>query len=684
MKNSPRIGELAGVGPKSAPLFAALGIATASDLLEYLPFRYDDLRFPTKSSALGTYPGEENAVGRVTHVKERRVRGLEIVEVRLRDEAGEFIAKWIGRNRYVVGRFKEGMRLFVRGRVERTLAGPAINVSHYAQLGPDESYRGEMVPIYRASKDLTTRKIASVVEKNLPALLELAGDDPVPPAIAKARGFAPLREAYAHVHLPRDPEQAQAARERFIFGEFLVLASAAALRRMQREGEHDASALQIPPALLAEFEGALPFPPTGAQRRVIEEIWRDMSRDIPMNRLLQGDVGSGKTLVAAAAIVLAARNGVQSALMAPTEILATQHAQKLAPLLVPFGITLEAVFGSQSARSRAGALDRLASGEAAVAVGTHALLTEGVDFARLGLAIIDEQHRFGVEQRARLRAKGGSPHTLHMTATPIPRTLAQSVYADLDLSIIDELPPGRTPIETFAVRTSRLDEVYAFVEANLARGYQAYIVAPAIDEESELTSVVAEAERLKAEIFADRRVGLLHGRLSGREKDEVMGRFARGELDVLVATTVIEVGVDVPNASVMVVLDAHRYGLAQLHQLRGRVGRGAAKSFCVLVYPDDTGETQRLGILTESNDGFRIAEEDLHLRGAGEFAGTQQSGAADLWIADLVRDIDVYAQAKAAAEQILARDPRLERPEHAGLRAQLASGRSTMALVLSS
>lgn len=684
MHGSPRIGDLAGVGPKSAPLFAALGIETARDLLEYLPFRYDDLRFAAKSVALGSTGGEENAVGNVVAVKERRVRGLEIVEVRLRDAAGDFTAKWIGRNRYVFGRFKEGMRLFVRGRSERTLAGPAMNVTHYELLGPGEEYRGEMVPIYRASKDLTTRKIAAVVEKNLPKLLALAGDDPIPPALARERGFAPLREAYAHVHAPRDPEQAQAARRRFIFGEFLVLASAAAIRRMQREGEHDAAALQIPPALLNEFERALSFPPTGAQRRVIEEIWRDMTRDIPMNRLLQGDVGSGKTLVAAAAIVLAARNGVQSALMAPTEILAAQHAAKLAPLLLPFGIALEAVFGSQSARSRAGALDRLASGEAAVAVGTHALLTENVDFARLGLTIIDEQHRFGVEQRARLRAKGASPHTLHMTATPIPRTLAQSVYADLDLSIIDELPPGRTPVETFAVRTSRLDDVYAFVDAIVARGHQAYIVAPAIDEESELTSVVAEEEKLKAGAFAHRRLDLLHGRLPGREKDEVMGRFARGEIDVLVATTVIEVGVDVPNASVMVVLDAQRYGLAQLHQLRGRVGRGAAKSFCVLVYPDDTGETERLGILTESTDGFRIAEEDLRIRGAGEFAGTQQSGAADLWIADLVRDIDVYAQARAAAERIVAQDPRLERPEHAGLRAQLASGRSTMALVLSS
>lgn len=679
-----KIGELAGVGPKSAPLFRALGIETSRDLLDYLPFRYEDLRFPTPSNALGSSGGEENAVGIVGAVKERRVRGLEIVEVRLRDDAGEFTAKWIGRNRYVVGRFKEGMRLFVRGRVEKTLAGAVVNVTHYAMLHDGETYRGEMVPVYRASKDLTTRKIAAVVEKNLPRLLEEAGDDPLPPQLRQERSYPPLRDAYRAVHAPRTPEEAQRARERFIYGEFLIIAAGAHLRRAQREHEHDAQALDIPPDLLASFESSLPFPLTGAQRRSIGEIWADMSRDIPMNRLLQGDVGSGKTLVAAAAVLLAARNRVQSALMAPTEILAAQHASKLAPLLMPFGITVEAVFGSQGARARKNAVDRLASGEALLAVGTHALLTQGVDFARLGLVIIDEQHRFGVEQRARLRAKGAAPHTLHMTATPIPRTLAQSVYADLDASTIDELPPGRTPIETFAIRTSRLEEVYAFVEANVEHGHQAYIVAPAIDEESELTSVVTEAERLKKDVFPNRRLGLLHGRMTPREKDDVMGRFSRGEVDVLVATTVVEVGVDVPNASVMVILDAHRYGLAQLHQLRGRVGRGAAKSFCLLVYPDDGAQTERLGILTESTDGFRIAEEDLRLRGAGEFAGTAQSGAADLWIADLVRDIDIYRAAKADAERIIAADPALEQPEHQGLREALERAPSTRALVLSS
>ncbi|MGC2243942.1 MAG: ATP-dependent DNA helicase RecG, partial [Candidatus Aquilonibacter sp.] len=629
--------------------FRELGIETSRDLLDYLPFRYEDLRYPTPSTALGTTGGEENAVGTVTAVKERRVRGLEIVEARLSDDAGEFTAKWIGRNRYVYGRFKEGMRLFVRGRVERTLAGAVINVGQYALLRDGDVYHGEMVPVYRASKDLTTRKIASVVHKNLARLLDEAGADPLPDEVRAKAAYPDLRDAYRAVHAPQTPDEAQRARERFIFAEFLVLAAGAQLRRTERERSHDASALTIPHDLFEQFERSLEFAPTNAQRRAIGEIWDDMTRDVPMNRLLQGDVGSGKTLVAAAAIVLAARNGMQSALMAPTEILAAQHASKLAPLLLPFGITVEAVFGSQAARARNAAEGRIASGEALLAVGTHALLTGRVDFKRLGLAIIDEQHRFGVEQRARLRAKGVAPHTLHMTATPIPRTLAQSVYADLDLSIIDELPPGRTPIETFAIRTSRLERAYEFVEANVARGHQAYIVAPAIDEESELTSVVAEAERLKSDVFPQRRIGLLHGRLYSREKDEVMGRFVRGEIDILLATTVVEVGVDVANASVMIVLDAHRYGLAQLHQLRGRVGRGAAKSFCLLVYPDDAGETERLGILTGSTDGFAIAEEDLRLRGAGEFAGTVQSGAADLWIADLVRDIDIYRAAKEQA-----------------------------------
>ena len=680
------IEDLAGIGAKTAPLFRDLGIGTARALLEHLPFRYEDLRFPTPASQLGASAGDENAVGRVIGVKERRVRDLEIVEARLQDDSGgTFTAKWIGRRRFVYGRFHEGMRLFVRGKVERTLAGPVLSVVQYSTLAAGESYRGDVVPIYPASKDLASRKIATVVKKNLHQLLNLTGDDPLPRAIARERAYPNLREAYRSVHAPEDPAEANQARERFVFTEFLALATAAQLRRAERERDRAAHALRVPPGLLEEFEAALPFALTGAQKTSIAEIWDDMTRAVPMNRLLQGDVGSGKTLVAAAAVVLAARNGVQSALMAPTEILASQHAAKLAPLLLPFGVTLEAVFGSQGARSRSAALQKLISGEASVAVGTHALLTEGVDFDRMGLAIIDEQHRFGVEQRARLRAKGSSPHTLHMTATPIPRTLAQSIYADLDISVIDELPPGRTPIETFAVRASRKERVYAFVRENVAQGRQAYVVAPAIEEgESDLTSAVSEYEHLEGKVFADLRLGLLHGRMPPREKDAVMARFNAGELDVLVSTTVVEVGVDVANASVMVVLDAQRYGLAQLHQLRGRVGRGAARSYCVLVYPDDAEETDRLGILTRSTDGFEIAEEDLKLRGPGQFAGTAQSGAAQLQLADLVRDIDVYRQAKAAAERLVAADPALASADNAGLRALLARQPNAAALLVSS
>jgi ATP-dependent DNA helicase RecG len=680
------IGSLRGVGAKTAPLFVELGIETAADLLDYFPFRYDDLRYPVPARELGNAGGEENAVGTIDALKERRIRDLEIVEASMHDDEGAaFAAKWIGRRRFVYGRLHEGMRLYVRGRVERNLAHPVVNVAQYAILGADETYRGELVPVYRASKRLASRKIAGVVRDNFATLLAEAAEDAIPPAIARTRSYPSLEDAYRAIHRPADPQQASNARDRFVFAEFLALATGAQLRRLRRERETDARQLHVDPGLLAEFEAALPFAMTGAQRRVVSEVWRDMARNVPMNRMLQGDVGSGKTLVAAAAVVLAARNGLQSALMAPTELLASQHAAKLAPMLLPLRVGVEAIIGGQSQRARNGAIDRLASGEAALAVGTHALLTESVEFDRLGLVVIDEQHRFGVEQRARLRAKGGAPHTLHMTATPIPRTLAQSIYADLDVSTIDELPPGRTPIETFAVRSSRKERVYEFVAENVRRGRQAYVVTPAIEEgDSGLTGAVEEFERMQRGPMKGLRLGLLHGRMPQREKDDSMARFARGEIDVLVATTVVEVGIDVANATVMVVLDAHRYGLAQLHQLRGRVGRGAIESYCVLAYDDEAGERDRLGILTRTTDGFVIAEEDLRLRGPGEFAGTVQSGSDGLRFADLARDVGVYAEAKSEAETIVRDDERLVRPENAGLRWALERQPSTRSLLLSS
>jgi len=639
-------------------------------LLTDLPRAYKDWRTPQPIASLAARAlqgeGDEAvAVGTIEHVSERAGK-YPLVTVRLRDASGAIAAKWFGRRHLLGGKFSVGERLFVTGRVALRGLLAELSVTNHRVLRDGEPYVGEIVPVYAASKDLTSRQIRTLIQKNIGALIARR-PDALPPELIAKYGFPAHAQAWREVHAPSDPARVDAARRRIIFEEFFGIALAAALKRSRRANAGGATPLRVPlDALWRDFTAQLPFAPTGAQQRAIETVWRDMARVAPMNRLLQGDVGSGKTLVAAAAVVLAHAGGVQSALMAPTEILAAQHAQKLAPLLLPFGIAVEAVFGSLGARDRRTAAERIRSGAASLAVGTHALLTESVEFARLGLVIIDEQHRFGVEQRARLRAKSAAPHTLYMTATPIPRTLAQTKYADLDLTILDELPPGRTPVETFVLRESRKAHAYEFVRKNVALGRQAYIVAPAIDTtESALTSAIAEAEHVKRDVFGELRVGVLHGKLPPREKDAVMDRFKRGETDVLVATTVVEVGVDVPNASVMVILDAHRYGLAQLHQLRGRVGRGVAESYCLLIAPDDAGAVERLEILAATSDGFKIAEEDLRLRREGEFAGTAQAGSAAGTIGNIVADFEVYMHAKAEADAIVARDPDLH--EHAPL-----------------
>jgi ATP-dependent DNA helicase RecG len=670
---------LPGIGPATAAKFAELGIETPEQLLAYLPRAYRDWRVPQPIATLAD--GEAIAVGRIVRVRERPGR-FPLVTVDLADESGTIAAKWFGR-KHLFGRFTAGERLFVSGRVTRTGLLPEMNVTAHRELRADEPYVGEIVPVYGASKELASRTIRATVAKNLDRLIGDRGES-LPPALVQAFGFPSPREAWSGVHAPHDMSDVENGRRRIVFEEFFGIALAAALKRARREAAGGATPALPPADWYERFVAQLPFAPTGAQTRVIAQIAHDMARNAPMNRLLQGDVGSGKTLVAAAAIVLANHAGVQSALMAPTEILAAQHAQKLAPLLMPFGIAVEAVFGSMGARERRTAHERLASGEAALAVGTHALLTETVDFARLGLVIIDEQHRFGVAQRARLREKGGSPpHTLYMTATPIPRTLAQTKYADLDVSIIDELPPGRTPIETFVVRASRTGHVYDFVRKNVEMGRQAYIVAPAIEAgESALTSAVETAEELQSDVFDDLRVDVLHGRMPAKEKDAVMDGFKRGEVDVLVATTVVEVGVDVPNASVMVILDANRFGLAQLHQLRGRVGRGAAHSFCILVAPDDAPDSARLDILAETTDGFAIAEADLQLRRSGELAGTAQAGGGEGTIGDLINDFALYMRAKEAADAIVTRDPEFREPEHRTLPALIDEVAAARALLV--
>jgi ATP-dependent DNA helicase RecG len=646
-------------------------------LLAHLPRAYRDWRVPQAIATLSE--GEAIAVGRIVSVKERPGR-FPLVTVNLADETGTIAAKFFGR-RHLFGRFASGDRLFVSGRVTRAGLLPEINVTAHRELRGDEPYVGEIVPVYGATKDLPSRTIRTTIAKNLERLVG-ARVDALPPVLVRQHDFPPLREAWFGVHAPRTPEDVERGRGRIVFEEFFGIALAAALKRARREAAGGATPVEPPSEWYERFVAELPFAPTGAQTRVIGQIARDMGRTAPMNRLLQGDVGSGKTLVAAAAVVLAHLGGLQSALMAPTEILAAQHSQKLAPLLLPFGIAVEAVFGSQGVRERRLARERLASGAASLAVGTHALLTENVEFARLGLVIIDEQHRFGVEQRALLRAKSIAPHTLYMTATPIPRTLAQTKYADLDVSIIDELPPGRTPVATFVIRESRKDRVYEFVRKNVEQGQQAYVVVPAIEVgETALSSAIAEAEHIQRDVLPDLRVGLLHGRMPPREKEAVMARFKAGEIDVLVSTTVIEVGVDVPNASVMVVLDAERFGLATLHQLRGRVGRGAAASTCVLVSSNDAEALARLDILEKTNDGFEVAEQDLQLRKAGVLAGTTQAGAGDT-IGNIIDDFKLYMEAKGSAEAIVSEDPELAAPEHLPLRALIDDVAAARALLV--
>jgi ATP-dependent DNA helicase RecG len=674
-------------------------VRTPGELAATYPRDYKDWRSPTPISEIlrttlarardsaGAESSEEIAVGRIVRVSEIRSR-VPVVWAEIEDDTGRLKVTWFGR-RGLAGKLVIGERIFVHGRAalkrSRGSMGVELNVLNHKVLAAGEPYRGSMVPVYPATKELPSRTIAATIERNLEALASYV-HDVLPEPVLSAHGYEPLGSAWRTAHKPESPEAAAAARERLIFEEFFGIALGAAIKRAERLESGGAVPLHAANDLLARFEGSLVFSLTGAQRRVIAEIWHDMAGSAPMNRLVQGDVGSGKTIVAAAAIVLAAASGVQSAMMAPTEILASQHAQKLAPLLLPFGIRVDALFGSMGARARGATRDRLASGECDLVVGTHALIEDEVAFRELGLAIIDEQHRFGVAQRAKLRGKSRAPHTLHMTATPIPRTLAQTKFADLDLSTIDELPPGRTPVETFVLRETRKLRAYEFVRKNVARGRQAYVVAPAIDEslsESALTSALAELEVLRTSVFSDLRVELLHGRMPPREKEAVMTRFARGEADVLLATTVVEVGVDVANASVMVILDAHRYGLAQLHQLRGRVGRGAARSFCLLIAPDDRAGVERLEILLRTTDGFAIAEEDMRLRGEGEFAGTAQAGGGAL-LGNVVSDFALYVKAKRDADAIARADPHLERPEHLALRAFLRDDAPSRAALLSS
>lgn len=672
--------QVPGIGARIAAQLAGLGLLVVRDLLQHYPRDYLDYANLLRIAELE--PGATaTVVARIRHshaFASPRNPNLSILDLQLQDGTARLRV-----SRFMAGRrfsspawlkqqqrqFPAGATVAVSGLVRDTPYGPAFRDPLIEVLdGPSAPVRseqiGRIVPVYALTEGLSADRL----RRCLTTVLPLVGHWPDPLAAEERREFAllPLPEARSGIHQPHSQEHLQACRRRLVFDELLLLQLSLGLRR-QALCRRSAPLLQLPPDgddLVAGLLALLPFPFTAAQTRVLAEIRADMAREQPMARLLQGDVGSGKTVVALAALLGAVQAGCQGALMAPTEVLAEQHLQRLAAWLPQLHVSFDLLTGSTPARRRRQMLHDLINGQLQLLVGTHALLEDPVQFARLGLVVVDEQHRFGVRQRNRLLAKGLQPHLLTMTATPIPRTLALSVHGDLDVSQIDELPPGRTPVRTTLLSGAERERAWALIREQVQLGQRAYVVLPLVEESEklDLRSAVEVHRHLAAEVFTDLRVGLLHGRLSSEEKQAVIGAFTRGDCQVLVSTTVVEVGVDVPEASVMVVDHAERFGLSQLHQLRGRVGRGAAASHCLLLQEGGGAVArQRLDVLVRSNDGFEIAEMDLRLRGPGQVLGTRQSGLPDLALASLSDDGEVMEQARTLAWRLLDQDPTLAR-----------------------
>lgn len=666
---------LKGVGDKRAQILAKLELYTLQDLLYHLPRRYEDRSHFRRIAH--ARPGEAATfAGRIVTVDNLSPRkGLTLTKAFLDDGSGALELVWYNQP-YLKDRLLKlrNRRIVVYGVVKDTGWGLQIETPEWEDLEENDSMDGllhtnRIVPIYPLTEGIGQKQMRQILW-NAAQYADLVPEI-VPRDVRERVGLMPVAEAIRQVHFPDRMELITPARQRLVFEEFFVMQLGIGVKRQQMAQERGIAMYIDEDRLMEKIRRIVPFELTSAQKRVIREIWDDMRRPHPMNRLLQGDVGSGKTIVAGAAILAAVDNQYQAAIMAPTEILAEQHYMVLHRLFQPLGITVELLVGRLTPRQRAQAYERIASGRGMVAVGTHALIQEGVSFARLGLAIVDEQHRFGVLQRAALRDKGIAPHLLVMTATPIPRTLTLSLYGDLDVSIIDETPPGRKPIKTYWKFPEDRLKVYEGVRKLVAQGRQAYIICPLIEESEKLQVRAAEDlyDHLRKDVFPDLRVGLLHGRMKPAEKEAVMEAFRAGEIDVLVSTTVIEVGVDVPNAVAMVIEDAERFGLAQLHQLRGRVGRGEHQSYCVLIADPKTEEGKaRMEIMTRTNNGFLIAEEDLRIRGPGEIYGTRQSGMPSFRVADLVKDMRLLEVARQEAFRLLERDPDLSLPPHRLLR----------------
>lgn len=658
---------LKGVGPKTAERFEKLGILTLSDLLCHYPRRYLDF---SKPYSIAEAPSDTECVVKAEVFAKPGGRilpgGRRMERITAGDDVSSLEVTWFN-NPYAVQKLELGQEYYFQGIVtggmlRRQMVNPQVRTDAQVASSPFEA-------VYPQTEGLTSSAIAKCVRQLLPHVELLP--DPLPPGMLKKYRLLPKADAVRAIHCPASEEEAFAARRRLIYEELLVLQLG--IGRMKNHGAASTGA-PMQKADASPFWDALPFSPTGAQRRAVEEILTDMAGETSMNRLLQGDVGSGKTLVAAAAIWACIRAGYQAALLAPTEILASQHAENLNRLLAPFGMRVALLTGGMKAAPRRTTLAAIRDDEADLIVGTHAILSEGVEFARLGLAVVDEQHRFGVRQRGLLAEKAANPHLLVMSATPIPRTLGLLMYGDLDISILDELPPGRKPVKTRCITGKKRADLYGFLDREIGAGRQVYIVCPAIEDAggSGLNAVKSYYEDIAKALLPDRRVGLMHGRLKPKEKAEVMEDFKAGRLDALVSTTVIEVGVDVPNATVMVIENAERYGLSALHQLRGRVGRGAAESWCFLVSDNASESVQkRLRFLCSTSDGFAVAQYDLETRGPGDFFGSRQHGLPTLQVADLMNDTRTLRAAQSEAAALLAADPLLERPEHALLARQV-------------
>jgi ATP-dependent DNA helicase RecG len=669
------------INPRLLGALKKKGVQRIGDVLFLLPRVYEDRRSLKRIAQLRG--GERGTIiATVRDTEESFGRGRRFFRAILSDASGSIAATYFQTGPWLKARFPIGKRLVASGEVRQSLRGwemphPEIEPADDAETSPIHFNR--IVPVYPGFERHEQRSLRELAFK-VSEQYARAIDEPLPEPLRMRVGVLPLSQALQIIHFPPpttslealDAHQSEAHR-RLAFDELFFLQLGMALKR-QGVKVTPGIAFDVGPERLAGATSLLPFTMTGAQTRVVQQLSRDMARPEPMNRLVQGDVGSGKTAVAMVAASIAVQSGYQVAVMAPTEILAEQHFKNFSRLFAKANVDVALVTGSGGAKVKRERRERVASGQAMIAVGTHALIEDAVEFSRLGLVVVDEQHRFGVMQRHQLMSKGVRPDVLVMTATPIPRTLAMTMYGDLDVSVIDELPPGRTPIETRVFTDKGKSRAWEAVREQLEQGHQAYVVYPLVEESEkvDLSDATQGAEQLKT-VFPKARVGLLHGRMKQDEKDAVMTAFRAHQLDLLVSTTVIEVGVDVPNASVMVIEHAERFGLSQLHQLRGRVGRGAAKSYCFLIagYARSEEGQARLEVMAETNDGFVIAERDLEIRGPGEFLGTRQSGLPELAVANLARDQDVLSLAQAEARAIVEADPGLDRPEHARLRTAL-------------